>query len=199
MLVKGTLLGRRAACASSQYVRARVIWQRRESLVVPVVAVQRINGQYFVFVAETGGDAQKGALVARQRPVSLGAIVGNAYVVRSGLAGRPARRHRRRAEAARRRANRGVVTPGRAGLKGAWAHAALELSLSRLCPSMSPMFVDTFIRRPILASVCSLVIVIAGALAIPTLPIAYFPQLAPPQVRSSASTPAPAPKSSRRR
>ena len=45
------------------------------------------------------------------------------------------------------------------------------------------MFVDTFIRRPILASVCSLVIVIAGALAIPTLPIAYFPQLAPPQVQ----------------
>jgi HAE1 family hydrophobic/amphiphilic exporter-1 len=45
------------------------------------------------------------------------------------------------------------------------------------------MFVDTFIRRPILASVCSLVIVIAGALAIPTLPISYFPQLAPPQVQ----------------
>src|SRR4029453_8259995 len=45
------------------------------------------------------------------------------------------------------------------------------------------MFVDTFIRRPILASVCSLVIVIAGLLAIPTLPIAYFPQLAPPQVQ----------------
>ena len=34
------------------------------------------------------------------------------------------------------------------------------------------MFVDTFIRRPILATVCSLVIVLAGALAIPTMPIA---------------------------
>jgi hydrophobic/amphiphilic exporter-1 (mainly G- bacteria), HAE1 family len=44
------------------------------------------------------------------------------------------------------------------------------------------MFVDTFIRRPILASVCSLVIVIAGLISIPTLPIAWFPQLAPPQV-----------------
>ena len=44
------------------------------------------------------------------------------------------------------------------------------------------MFVDTFIRRPILASVCSLVIILAGAIAIPTLPIAQFPELAPPQV-----------------
>src|SRR5438067_3950052 len=45
------------------------------------------------------------------------------------------------------------------------------------------MFVDTFIKRPILASVCSLVIILAGAVAIPTLPIAQFPELAPPQVQ----------------
>ena len=48
------------------------------------------------------------------------------------------------------------------------------------------MFVDTFIRRPILASVCALVIVLAGAIAIPTLPIAQFPELAPPQVLVAA-------------
>src|SRR5262245_54435293 len=48
------------------------------------------------------------------------------------------------------------------------------------------MVVDTFIRRPILASVCSLVIILAGAIAIPTLPIAQFPQLAPPTVQVSA-------------
>jgi hydrophobic/amphiphilic exporter-1 (mainly G- bacteria), HAE1 family len=45
------------------------------------------------------------------------------------------------------------------------------------------MFVDTFITRPILASVCSLVIILAGVIAIPTLPIAQFPELAPPQVQ----------------
>jgi HAE1 family hydrophobic/amphiphilic exporter-1 len=45
---------------------------------------------------------------------------------------------------------------------------------------------DTFIRRPILASVCSLVIILAGAIAIPTLPIAQFPELAPPQVQVTA-------------
>src|ERR1051326_277437 len=48
------------------------------------------------------------------------------------------------------------------------------------------MFVDTFIRRPILASVCSLVIILAGIVAIPTLPIAQFPELAPPQVQVTA-------------
>src|SRR5260370_6982324 len=48
------------------------------------------------------------------------------------------------------------------------------------------MFVDTFIKRPILASVCSLVIILAGAVAIPTLPIAQFPELAPPQVQVTA-------------
>jgi HAE1 family hydrophobic/amphiphilic exporter-1 len=44
------------------------------------------------------------------------------------------------------------------------------------------MFVDTFIRRPILASVCSLVIILAGVVAIPTMPVAQYPDLAPPQV-----------------
>ena len=45
------------------------------------------------------------------------------------------------------------------------------------------MFVDTFIRRPILASVCSLIIVLAGVLAIPNMPIAWYPQVAPPTVQ----------------
>lgn len=48
------------------------------------------------------------------------------------------------------------------------------------------MVVDTFIKRPILASVCSLVIILAGAIAIPTLPIAQFPELAPPTVSVNA-------------
>jgi HAE1 family hydrophobic/amphiphilic exporter-1 len=48
------------------------------------------------------------------------------------------------------------------------------------------MFVDTFIRRPVLSTVCSLVIILAGVIAIPTLPIAQYPELAPPQVSVSA-------------
>ena len=48
------------------------------------------------------------------------------------------------------------------------------------------MFVDTFIRRPILATVCSLVVVLAGALAIPGMPIAWYPEVTPPTVSVSA-------------
>jgi len=48
------------------------------------------------------------------------------------------------------------------------------------------VFVDTFIKRPILASVCSLVIILGGLIAIPTLPIAQFPELAPPTVQVGA-------------
>ncbi|PYX40603.1 MAG: hydrophobe/amphiphile efflux-1 family RND transporter, partial [Acidobacteria bacterium] len=44
------------------------------------------------------------------------------------------------------------------------------------------MFVDFFIHRPVFATVCSLLIILAGAVVIPTLPISQFPTLAPPQV-----------------
>jgi HAE1 family hydrophobic/amphiphilic exporter-1 len=48
------------------------------------------------------------------------------------------------------------------------------------------VFSELFIRRPILATVCSLMIILAGAIAIPTLPIARYPDLTPPSVTVSA-------------
>jgi len=48
------------------------------------------------------------------------------------------------------------------------------------------MFVEFFIRRPVFATVCALLIVLAGAAVIPTLPISQFPNLAPPQVGVSS-------------
>jgi HAE1 family hydrophobic/amphiphilic exporter-1 len=48
------------------------------------------------------------------------------------------------------------------------------------------MVADVFIRRPVLSTVCSLLIILAGAVAIPTLPIARFPDLAPPAVTVAA-------------
>jgi hydrophobic/amphiphilic exporter-1 (mainly G- bacteria), HAE1 family len=42
--------------------------------------------------------------------------------------------------------------------------------------------VDFFIERPVFSTVCALLIILAGAISIPTLPIAQFPNLAPPQV-----------------
>jgi hydrophobic/amphiphilic exporter-1 (mainly G- bacteria), HAE1 family len=44
------------------------------------------------------------------------------------------------------------------------------------------LFVDFFIRRPVFATVCALLIILGGAISIPSLPVAQFPQLAPPQV-----------------
>ncbi len=51
------------------------------------------------------------------------------------------------------------------------------------------MFVNFFIDRPIFASVLAIVIVVAGAVAIPFLPIAMFPEITPPQVVVTATYP----------
>src|SRR5580765_8330912 len=48
------------------------------------------------------------------------------------------------------------------------------------------MFSELFIRRPILATVCSLLIILGGLIAIPTLPVARYPDLTPPAVSVSA-------------
>jgi len=47
--------------------------------------------------------------------------------------------------------------------------------------------VDFFIRRPIFATVCALLIILAGAVCIPTLPISLYPTLAPPQVNVTSN------------
>jgi HAE1 family hydrophobic/amphiphilic exporter-1 len=44
-----------------------------------------------------------------------------------------------------------------------------------------------FLRRPMLAAVASVVFLLAGLIAIPTLPIAQYPKVAPPEVTVSAS------------
>lgn len=44
-----------------------------------------------------------------------------------------------------------------------------------------------FLRRPILATVCSLVVFIAGLIVLPTLPVAQYPEIAPPVVTVTAS------------
>ena len=49
------------------------------------------------------------------------------------------------------------------------------------------MFVDFFIRRPVFATVCALLIILAGAVCIPNLPVAMYPSLAPPVVSVSSA------------
>jgi RND family efflux transporter MFP subunit len=81
VLAKAALGSSKTLWRPAQFVRVRVLWRTEPGLTVPVVSVVRINGQFFVFVAE---DTPQGS-VARQRPVTLGAVVGNDYVVLAGL------------------------------------------------------------------------------------------------------------------
>jgi RND family efflux transporter MFP subunit len=80
VLVKATLEAAEGL-RTEQFVRARVVWTERPTLTAPVIALSRIGGQYFAYVAEGG----EGGTVARQRVVEPGPVVGNDYVIRSGL------------------------------------------------------------------------------------------------------------------
>ena len=66
---------------SQQLVRARITWNTQPGITIPVVAVTRVSGQFFAFVAEQ----KDGKDVARQLPLTLGEISGNDYAVLSGL------------------------------------------------------------------------------------------------------------------
>jgi RND family efflux transporter MFP subunit len=81
VLVKATLRQMPPTVRVMQYVRARIIWSNEPALAIPVVAVTRVAGQHFVFVAEQG---EKG-FVARQKAVTLGDVLGEDYIVRAGL------------------------------------------------------------------------------------------------------------------
>jgi RND family efflux transporter MFP subunit len=67
---------------NEQLVKAQVIWSVSPKPVVPVLAVSRLGGQAFVYVAKSTGE---GKYVAHQQPVDLGQTVGNNYAVLSGL------------------------------------------------------------------------------------------------------------------
>lgn len=82
VLAKATLGAGAAKFRADQFIRARVVWSEAPGLVAPLTSVTRIGGQYFVYVAEPGDG---GVLVARMRPVTLGSVIGNDYVVREGL------------------------------------------------------------------------------------------------------------------
>jgi RND family efflux transporter MFP subunit len=81
VLVKSTLRQMPPSLRVLQYVRARIVWSNEPTLAVPIVAVNRLAGQHFVFVAE---ESDKG-VVARQKPVTVGPVAGENYVVLAGL------------------------------------------------------------------------------------------------------------------
>lgn len=66
---------------NEQLVKARITWNTNPAPTVPVLAVTRIGGQAFVYVAAKQGDGY----IAHQVPVTLAETVGNTYPVKSGL------------------------------------------------------------------------------------------------------------------
>jgi RND family efflux transporter MFP subunit len=67
---------------NGQIVNARVTWGTTQQPTVPVLAVTRIGGQDFVYVAAPG---PSGGYAAHLESVTLGAPVGNVYPVLGGL------------------------------------------------------------------------------------------------------------------
>jgi RND family efflux transporter MFP subunit len=81
VLAKAAVANPRTKLRIAQQVRAQVTWGTHEGPVVPVLAVNRINGQYFIFVAVKEGKDT----VARQKQLKLGDTAENNYVVLDGL------------------------------------------------------------------------------------------------------------------
>jgi RND family efflux transporter MFP subunit len=81
VLVKAPIHASLDKFRNSQLVKARVVWSTAPAPKIPVLAVARIGGQPFVYVAEQGDHGT----VAKQKAVVLGDTVGNDYVVTSGL------------------------------------------------------------------------------------------------------------------
>jgi RND family efflux transporter MFP subunit len=81
ILVKAPIHSSLDKFRNAQLVKARVVWSTAPAPTVPVLAVTRIGGQSFVYVATQDGQGS----VAKQRAVTLGDTVGNNYAVQGGL------------------------------------------------------------------------------------------------------------------
>lgn len=81
VLVKSTIANRNDRLRTSQFTRARLVWGTKMMPLAPVLAVSRLGGQFFAFVAEPGN----GGFVARQKPLKVGQMVGNDYAILDGI------------------------------------------------------------------------------------------------------------------
>ena len=81
VLIKARIANNNDALRQSQYVRARVVFGSHQNPEVPILAVSRLAGQYFAFVAEPQGSS----FVARQKPLKIGQTVGNDLEVQDGI------------------------------------------------------------------------------------------------------------------
>ncbi|MGA1133104.1 MAG: efflux RND transporter periplasmic adaptor subunit [Prochlorotrichaceae cyanobacterium] len=81
ILVKAKVDNSEGTLQDAQQVEARILWSEAPGILVPTEAIVRFGGQTFIFVAKT----EENALIAEQRPITLGNLQGNAYHVLEGL------------------------------------------------------------------------------------------------------------------
>lgn len=81
ILAKASVHSPQVMLRTAQLVKARVIWKTSPIPVVPVLAVTRLGGQTFVYVAQN----KDGKFFAHQLAIELGDPVGNNYAVLGGL------------------------------------------------------------------------------------------------------------------
>ncbi|HXO63025.1 MAG TPA: efflux RND transporter periplasmic adaptor subunit [Candidatus Acidoferrales bacterium] len=81
ILAKASIENPKRQLRVSQQMRAQVVWSNHQGPVVPVLAVTRINGRFFVFLAVK----ESAGTFARQKGLTIGDTVGNDYVVLDGL------------------------------------------------------------------------------------------------------------------
>ena len=81
LLVKAGIPNQDRQFRNAQLVHVRVIYSQQQRILVPVTAVTRMGGMPFVFVAENNGKMT----VAKQKPVQLGDVHGNDYVILGGV------------------------------------------------------------------------------------------------------------------
>jgi len=82
VLVKARIANSNDALRQAQFIHARIVWGTHQNPEVPILAVSRLAGQYFAFVAEPQNG---GSYVARQKALKIGQTVGNDYEVQDGI------------------------------------------------------------------------------------------------------------------
>jgi RND family efflux transporter MFP subunit len=81
VLAKAAVPNPQGTLRVAQQVRTQLVWSVHQGTVIPVLAVTRINGRFFAFLAVNDGKD----VMARQRLLKLGDTVGNDYVVLDGI------------------------------------------------------------------------------------------------------------------
>ncbi len=86
ILIKASFDNSKNQLRASEYVNARVIWDRRPGVFIPATSIVRLAGETFVYVAKKPDDSQANPnFIAKQKRVKLGNIRGNNYQVLEGL------------------------------------------------------------------------------------------------------------------